>query len=87
MPSGRFVLGEWLAECQRCGVWYHASKIRREWTGLRVCSGPGTNDCRDPRHPQDLIRGVRERPAPPWTSPETTAVFTSDVGDVSEDDL
>ena len=87
MATEGFRLGQFKAECQRCSSWYHSSKLKREWTGLRVCRGPGTKECWEPRHPLDFVRGVKDRQAPPWTSPPAEERFTSVVGDVSEDDL
>lgn len=28
----------WLAICDRCGFRYRSDELRKEWTGLRVCS-------------------------------------------------
>ena len=42
--------------CPRCGFERPLSSFKREWTGQRVCS-----DCYEPRHPQDFVRGVKER--------------------------
>lgn len=65
-----YVAGKWKAQCQRCGRDYLSSQLKREWTGLRVCSGEGTSDCWDPRHPLDRLRGKKDRQSVPWTSPE-----------------
>lgn len=65
-----FELGQWKAQCDRCGFDYKARHLKREWTGLRVCRGPNTNDCWEPRHPQESLRGKADRQAPPWTRPE-----------------
>jgi len=59
-------LGDWNAICDRCGFKYKASQLKAEWTGLRVCS-----QCWERRHPQDYVRGVYDKQAPPWTRPET----------------
>lgn len=83
----RYVKGQWNAICDRCGHEYKSGKLRREWTGLMVCTGPGTADCWEPRHPQDGVRGVRDPQSPAWTRPEPAPIYTSVVGDVSEDDL
>lgn len=64
-----YVAGQWNAVCDRCGFSFKARQLHREWTGLRVCKGPGTNDCWEPRHPQDLIQGKKDRQAPPWVRP------------------
>lgn len=41
--SGRYSL----AICDRCGFRYKYTKLRKEWTGFRVCS-----ECYEPKHPQ-----------------------------------
>lgn len=65
-----FEKGQWNVLCDRCGFKYKARQLRKEWNGLRVCSGAGTNDCWEPRHPQDKVRGKVDRQAPPWVRPE-----------------
>lgn len=67
--------GQWNALCQRCGFKYKARQIKLEWTGLRVCCGPDTNGCWEERHPQDFVRGQKDRQAPPWASPEAPDTF------------
>lgn len=87
MPS--FVKGRWNAICDRCGFKYKSNQLRQEWTGLRVCSGGGTNDCFEQRHPQDFVRGKADRQAPPWARPEPPEIDVS-IGsgnEVSESDL
>ncbi|MEK9796751.1 MAG: hypothetical protein VW713_08400 [Alphaproteobacteria bacterium] len=74
-----YIAGTWLGVCQRCGFEKRNTQLRLEWTGLRVC-----RECFDERHPQDSLRGVSDRQAPPWTSPEPEDV---DVGTVTPDDL
>jgi hypothetical protein len=84
-----FELGKWKAVCQRCGFDYKNTQLRLEWTGLRVCSGAGTNDCYEVRHPQDFVKGKEDRQAPPWVSPEPDEIDVS-VGsgnEVSAEDL
>lgn len=65
----------WKVECDRCGGRYMSNQLRLEWNGLRVCHGPGTADCWDPRHPQDTLRGRPDRQAPPWTRPPKTSTL------------
>jgi hypothetical protein len=62
--------GSWNCICDRCGFWFKAEELQKEWTGLMVC-----NRCWEPRHPQTLIRTPREEIAPPWTRPEPDDVF------------
>ncbi len=57
-------IGDHNAWCMRCGFKWKASELKKEWTGFLVCS-----ECLDLRHPQDLIRGVRETPPPKDQSP------------------
>lgn len=67
--------GDWRVQCDRCGFDFKAHQLQEEWTGLMVCSGPGTNDCLEPRQPQDFIRGIPDHQTPPWTRPEPTDDF------------
>lgn len=79
VPAGQDV-------CARCGTIYPERWLKREWTGMRVCQGPRTNNCFDWRHPQLSVRGVPDRQAVPNPSPEPADVFI-DVGTVTADDL
>lgn len=67
-----YVSGDWNALCDRCGFKFKASMLRKEWTGLRVCSC-----CYETRHPQDLLKVEPEQISVPWTRPEPAEVFTS----------
>lgn len=78
--------GNPLKFCDRCGWRYHASQVRKEWTGLQTCEGPGTNGCWEPRHPQDKVRGKPDRQSFPDPRPEATDTFLA-VGDVTPNDL
>lgn len=84
-----FDLGQWKAQCDRCGFDYKSRHLKLEWTGLRVCSGPGTNDCWEPRHPLDRLRGKHDRQMPPWTRPEQDGIDVSpgSGNEVSPEDL
>jgi len=73
----RYVKGQWNACCDRCGIKYKSGQMKKEWTGLMVCHGPGTADCWEPRHPQDRVRGVPDRQAPPWSRPMPTPVYVT----------
>jgi hypothetical protein len=65
-----YVKGQWKACCDRCGFIRLSSELRKEWTGLRVC-----HECWEPRHPQDLVRGVPDDQTIPWARPEAEPVF------------
>lgn len=84
-----YEMGQWKACCDRCGVAFKSRQLRLEWTGLRVCHGPHTNECWEPRHPQEHLRGVPDRQAPPWTSPRPTEIDVSpgSGNEVSSEDL
>lgn len=69
--------GSYNVICDRCGFKFKAEQLRREWTGLYTCSGGGTNDCWEVRHPLDYIRTKPETPAPIAVSPEPTDSFVS----------
>ena len=58
-------LGQWKVVCDRCGFEYKSNALRREWTGLRVCT-----KCFEPRHPQEMLKGRADKQAPPWVRPE-----------------
>lgn len=69
------------AICDRCGFKMHLSDLRKEWTGLKVCS-----ECYERRHPQDFVRAVPDRMSVPEPRPEAADVFLA-VGDVTAADL
>jgi len=62
--------------CDRCGFKYKNTQLRKEWTGAMVCQGPATNDCWEPRHPQDLIRVRPENTKLPFVRPDTEGTLT-----------
>lgn len=68
----------------RCGFTYRLPQLKKEWTGLRVCKGVGTNHCWDPKPPdQKPPKYKPEGLILPNASPETESVF----GRASRDDL
>ena len=60
---------QWNAICDRCGFQYKSRQLRKEYTGLRVCDGSGTNECWERRHPQETRTTPRDGQALPWTRP------------------
>ena len=66
----KYFAGDWLAECDRCGGTYLASKIQKEWTGFMVCS-----ECFEHRHSLDFIRVRQDKVTVPFMSPEPADVF------------
>lgn len=70
-------------QCDRSGLKVKRSECRMQWDGLLV-----RKEDWEPRHPQDFVRGKRDRQSPPpgMVSPEAEDVFL-DAGDVTQDDL
>jgi hypothetical protein len=48
--------GKHKATCQRCGKWYLDNELKKEWTGLIVCS-----QCWELQHPQMFVRPVKDK--------------------------
>jgi len=67
-------LGDWNADCFFCGKKYKASELKKHWQGFYLCSS-----CWEPRHPQDFVRGVPDKPAAPWV--QTTGETIAPLGD------
>lgn len=66
----RFKLGANNVICDRCGFKKKSFEVRKEWTGFYVCK-----ECWEPRHPQDFVRGRRDRQVPYVNRPEPADVF------------
>lgn len=81
MTGSYFKPHSWNATCMRCGYQRKADQIKLEWTGLRVC-----HECFEERHPQDYVRGRKDKQSPPWTSPEPDDYFLS-TNEVQPEDL
>lgn len=56
--------------CDRCGFEYPLNQLRKEWTGLRVCSADY-----DRRHPQEFVRGVPDNQTLHDPRPEPAPIF------------
>jgi len=72
MRNTKFISGDWNAICDVCGFKFKASELKERWDGLKVCEKDW-----ETRHPQELIRPIREQQALPWTRPEGTDQFVS----------
>ena len=85
--GGGWKPGKWKAQCDRCGWDFYNTQLRKEWTGLMTCSGAGTNQCWEPRHPQDFVRGVPDPQAVPWVRrpSEDGDTFTISITGLSTD--
>ena len=73
--------GDFNRICDRCGFKFKASQTRMEWNGLIVC-----HECYEERHPQDFVRGRRDRQAVQHPRPEGTDNFLT-TNEVTPDDL
>lgn len=62
--------GQWKVVCDQCGREFKSNELRIRWDGLMVCPGDW-----EPRNPQDFVRGVADKQAPPWTRPEQQDQF------------
>ena len=74
-----FAPGDFNRICDQCGRKCKASNTKKQWDGLIVCL-----DCYDPRHPQDFVRGRRDKQRVPDPRPSSAPVFVS--GEVYTDD-
>lgn len=72
---------DFAAICDRCGFRFPASKLKRQWNGLMVCS-----DDFEPRNSQEFVRAVRPDKAPYNTRPVGEYVFLA-PNQVTADDL
>jgi len=71
-----FIPNDHWVECQRCGVAFRQSQVRKEWTGLIVC----VKNCWESRHPQDFVRGRNDNIAPVGlTNPESADITRDQV--------
>lgn len=57
-------LGDWNAQCFRCGCKRKAAEMKRQWQGYYVCP-----EHWEIRQPQDFVRGVPDREDVPWSQP------------------
>jgi len=62
--------GSFKVICDQCGREFRSYQLTKRWDGLMVCA-----DDWEPRHPQDFVRGVADKIAPPYTRPEQQDSF------------
>lgn len=62
--------GTWNVVCDECGRCFRSYQLMKRWDGFMVCSEDW-----EPRQPQDFVRGVADKQAPPWTKPESSDTF------------
>lgn len=70
MADEGYVAGDHWVHCDECGFKVRASETRMRWDRMRVCIRDW-----EPRHPQDLVRGKRDRQRVPNARPEPTDTF------------
>ena len=70
-----FESGSWKVICDVCGREFRAHQLTQRWDGLMVCK-----DDWEPRQPQDFVRGVADKIAPPWTRPDQTGLTLGNAG-------
>jgi len=68
------VLGDYNAQCYRCGGKRKASQMRKQWQGYWVCP-----EHWEPRHPQDFVKGVADNPSVPWSQPDNWSYVGPDL--------
>lgn len=76
-----FRKGDWNATCDRCGMKFKASQLKRTWNGLRVCSYDF-----EERNAQEFVRGVPADKSP-YGAKAVGAYTFLNPGDVSPEDL
>lgn len=50
-----YLKGSWNIHCQRCNAKRKFTEVKKEWTGLHVCS-----TCFETRNPQDLLKSFAD---------------------------
>lgn len=63
-------LGDWNAQCDRCGRKRKASTLKKDWQGLMVCP-----EHFEARHPQDFVRAPKPEQQPEWTRSESAEAY------------
>lgn len=70
-----YLKGAWNAICDRCGFQFKSTQLKKEWTGHYVCQ-----DCWEPRHPQDFVKGVKDDSSIEWARPDPAVSETDTSG-------
>jgi len=79
--SNGYIPGDYYVICDVFGFKVRASDTRKRWDNARVCSKDW-----ETRHPQDYVRGRRDRQRVADPRSEAADTFL-DIGDVTADDL
>lgn len=75
MATNGYRPGDWKRVCDVCGFDYYASQTRKRWDGLIVCDADFES-----RHPQDYVRGRKDRQNVPDPRPVPAAVYAGPDG-------
>lgn len=70
MSTPGYIPGDFWRMCSRCGFQFRASETFRTWDNLYVC-----REDFETRHPQDFVRGRKDRQNVPDPRPEPSDVF------------
>jgi len=62
-----YVPGAWNVWCSMCGHAYKSTEMVKNWQGQWRC-----RRCNEPRQPQDFVKAVPDKPAPPYVQPLVT---------------
>ena len=73
--------GDHYVVCDECGFEFLRSEVSYRWDGALVCKKDW-----EPRHPQEYVRGVRDRIKVKDARPEQADRFLS-TGEVTQDSL
>lgn len=79
--SNSYRSGDHYRICDECGFKVRASETRKRWDGMIVCHKDW-----EPRHPQDGVRGRRDKQAVKNARPEAPDTFLTD-NQVTRDSL
>lgn len=78
--GGTFQPGNHWLICDSCGLKFRRSEMRMRWDNMMVCRKDW-----EPRHPQEFVRGKRERIAVDIARPDSDPVMITTP--VTQDDL
>lgn len=74
--------GDHYVICDECGGKFHVSETLKRWDKMRVCRADW-----EPRHPQDFVRGRRDRQRVVDPRPEPRDTFINGVTLTDDDGL
>lgn len=73
MSGEHYIPGDHWVICDECGFKVRSSNTRVRWDKMRVCLADW-----EPRHPQDRVRGKRDRQRVPNPRPDPPDKFLSE---------